>query len=201
MTEEKKDQTIEENEDIQTEGKDEEVLANDSENKENGTEAEPEVVEATDMKDADANVEQLEKEKEELKKRLLRVQADYDNFRRRTREESAAAAKYRAQGFAEKLLPAFDSFERALDVKVESEEAKSLLKGLEIVHRQLKDAFEQENIREIEAEGKPFDPQYHQAVMQVEEEGAEPNTVVEVMQKGYVLNDRVIRPAMVKVTS
>lgn len=146
-------------------------------------------------------IEQLEKEKAELNVRLLRVQADYDNFRRRTKEERTAAAKYKAQSLAEKLLPALDSFERALHVKPEGEEAQSLLQGMEIVHRLLKDGFEQENIKEIEAEGKPFDPEIHQAVMQVENKDYEPNTVVEVMQKGYMLGDRVIRPAMVKVTA
>ncbi|HEU5139870.1 MAG TPA: nucleotide exchange factor GrpE [Bacillales bacterium] len=177
----------------------------------------PEVVETefveTDQQDSDQHgekeetveelqqrIQQLEKEKEEFQSRMLRVQADYDNFRRRTKEEKAAAAKYKALGFAEKLLPALDNFDRALNTKAEGEEAKSLLQGMEIVHRQLKDAFEEENIKEIEAEGQPFDPEFHQAVMQVENEDHESNTVVEVMQKGYLLNDRVIRPAMVKVT-
>ncbi|HET7628405.1 MAG TPA: nucleotide exchange factor GrpE [Bacillales bacterium] len=145
-------------------------------------------------------IEQLEKEKEELRNKYLRTQADYDNFRRRTREEKAADAKYRSQKLAEKLLPVIDNFDRALNVQAETEDAKSLKQGMEIVHRQLNDVLGQENIQEIEAEGKPFDPQYHQAVMQVEDENHEPNTVVEVMQKGYVLNDRVLRPAMVKVT-
>lgn len=197
MTEEKKNETVEENETVQTE----EMVTNNNENDTNGFESNGDDEKSTELSDYENKIEQLEKEKEELNTRILRVQADYDNFRRRTREQSASAAKYKAQGFAEKLLPAFDSFERALDVNVEGEEAKSLLKGLEIVHKQLKDAFEQENIKEIEAEGQPFDPEYHQAVMSVEQENAEPNTVVEVMQKGYVLNDRVIRPAMVKVSS
>jgi molecular chaperone GrpE len=169
---------------------------------------------ASDMQDSDEvketdsisvaelqrQIEQLEREKEEMKNKYLRVQADYDNFRRRTKEEKAAASKYRAQNLAEKLLPAIDNFDRALNVKVEGEEAKSLIQGMEIVHRQLREAFEQENIKEIEAKGKPFDPEFHQAVMQVEAEDNEPNTVIEVMQKGYMLNDRVLRPAMVKVT-
>lgn len=146
-------------------------------------------------------VEQLESEREELKDRMLRVQADYDNFRRRTKEEKAAAAKYQAQNLAEKILPVLDNFERALNVDVESEESQSVLKGMDIVYRQLKEALEAENIQEIEAEGQPFDPHFHQAVMQVEHEGYESNTVVEVMEKGYQLHDRVIRPAMVKVTA
>lgn len=161
----------------------------------------PEVKEQADDSEQTEVIEQLQKEKEDYKSRFLRVQADYDNFRRRKKEEKAAEAKYRSQSLAEKLIPALDNFERALHVQPEGSEAQSLLEGMDMVYRQLKDAFEAENIREIQAEGQPFDPQIHQAVMQVDNEDYEPNTVIEVMQKGYQLNDRVIRPSMVKVAN
>ncbi|UTR09342.1 nucleotide exchange factor GrpE [Evansella sp. LMS18] len=144
---------------------------------------------------------ELEAKLEESNNRLLRLHADYENFRRRTRQEKEADAKYRSQRLAEELLPAIDNFERALKTEIESEEAKNLMAGVEMVYRQLKDALKKEGVEEIEAVGKPFDPNYHQAVMQVEEEGFESNTVVEELQKGYMLKDRVIRPAMVKVNS
>lgn len=148
-----------------------------------------------------AYIEQLQKEKDDYKSRMLRIQADYDNFRRRTKDEKATEAKFKAQSLAERLLPALDNFERALNVDVEGSEAQSLLEGMDMVYRQVKEAFESENIREISAEGQPFDPQFHQAVSQADDENAASNTVVEVMQKGYMLNDRVIRPAMVKVAN
>lgn len=160
--------------------------------------AEQEIVEDLEQNDA---VEQLEREKEEYKSRFLRVQADFENFRRRKKEEKTADAKYRSQSLAEKLIPALDNFERALNVQPEGSEAQSILEGMDMVYRQIKDAFEAENIREIPAEGEPFDPQFHQAVMQVDHDDYESNTVVEVMQKGYKLNDRVIRPSMVKVAN
>lgn len=146
-------------------------------------------------------VRRLEEEQKQLKNRLLRIQADYDNYRRRTKEEAAAFEKYRSQKLAEQILPVVDNFERALDSKPESEEAKKLLEGMDMIYRQLKKALENENVSEIEALGKPFDPEYHQAVMQVEDEKTDSNVVVEVLQKGYKLDDRVLRPAMVKVNA
>ncbi|MCM2677862.1 nucleotide exchange factor GrpE [Alkalicoccobacillus plakortidis] len=137
----------------------------------------------------------------ELNNRLLRVQADYDNFRRRSREEKESAAKYRAQGFVEELLPALDNFERALSVNPEGEEATSLAQGLNMVYNQLQEALKKEGVTVIETVGETFDPHLHQAVMQVEEEGFESNQIVEELQKGYKLKDRVLRPSMVKVNA
>ncbi|TSB46774.1 nucleotide exchange factor GrpE [Alkalicoccobacillus porphyridii] len=137
----------------------------------------------------------------DLNNRLLRVQADYDNFRRRSREEKESAAKYRAQGFVEELLPALDNFERALSVKPEGDEAKSLAQGLNMVYNQLQEALKKEGVTVIETVGETFDPHLHQAVMQVEEEGFESNQIVEELQKGYKLKDRVLRPSMVKVNA
>ncbi|WP_088102529.1 nucleotide exchange factor GrpE [Halalkalibacter urbisdiaboli] len=171
---------------------------------------EVEEVSANDVEEADANKEgqseeseenSLEKEVADLTNRLLRVQADYDNFRRRSREEKEAAAKYRAQSFIEGLLPVIDNFERALLVNPEQEEAKSLLKGMEMVYRQLQDTLKNEGVEVIETVGQSFDPHLHQAVMQVEEEGYESNQIVEELQKGYKLKDRVLRPSMVKVNA
>lgn len=145
--------------------------------------------------------EVLKQEVAELNNRLLRVQADYDNFRRRSREEKEAAAKYRSQTVIEALLPVIDNFERALLVKPEAEEAKSLLQGMEMVYRQFQESLKNEGIEVIETVGQTFDPHLHQAVMQVEEEGFESNQIVEELQKGYKLKDRVLRPAMVKVNA
>ncbi|MFA9558792.1 nucleotide exchange factor GrpE [Evansella sp. AB-rgal1] len=142
---------------------------------------------------------ELEQKLEETTNRLLRIQADYENFRRRTRMEKEADAKYRSQRLAEELLPAMDNFERALMIQPESEETKNLLQGVEMVYRQLKEGLSKEGIEPIETVGQPFDPHLHQAVMQVETDEFDKNVVVEELQKGYKLKDRVIRPAMVKV--
>lgn len=144
-------------------------------------------------------VAELEGKLEEADNRYLRLQADFDNFRRRSRIELEASAKYRAQSIITDLLPAIDNFERALKMDVDNEQAKSLKQGVEMVYRSLLDALKNEGVEVIEAVGKEFDPHLHQAVMQAEDENYGPNIVVEEFQKGYMLKDRIIRPAMVKV--
>lgn len=141
----------------------------------------------------------LEAELEEKENRYLRLQADFENSRRRARLDYEAAQKYRSQSLITDLLPVLDNFERALNVETDIEQTKSLLQGMEMIQRSLLDALKKEGIEPIEAQGKEFDPNFHQAVMQVAEEGYESNIVVEEFQKGYLLKDRVIRPAMVKV--
>ncbi|MES5396871.1 nucleotide exchange factor GrpE [Bacillus amyloliquefaciens] len=136
---------------------------------------------------------------DEKENKLLRVQADFENYKRRSRLEMEAAQKYRSQNVVTEILPALDNFERALQVEAESEQTKSLLQGMEMVRRQLMDALEKEGVEAIEAVGQEFDPNLHQAVMQVEDENFGSNIVIEELQKGYKLKDRVIRPSMVKV--
>ncbi|KIY21083.1 MULTISPECIES: nucleotide exchange factor GrpE [Mesobacillus] len=144
-------------------------------------------------------IAELESKLEEADNRYLRLQADFDNFRRRSRIELEASAKYRAQNIITELLPAIDNFERALKMDVDNEQAKSLKQGVEMVYRSLLDALKNEGVEAIDAVGKEFDPHLHQAVMQTEDETYGPNIVVEELQKGYMLKDRIIRPAMVKV--
>jgi molecular chaperone GrpE len=146
-----------------------------------------------------SEIEQLKQEKDELYQRLLRLQAEYDNFRKRTQKEKEANLKYKSQDVVTELLPAVDNFERALQVEIKDESAAKFVEGMQMVYRQLKDALLKQGVEEIQGEGELFDPHLHQAVMQVEEEGYESNIVVEVLQRGYKLKDRVIRPAMVKV--
>ncbi|MGG1573570.1 nucleotide exchange factor GrpE [Fictibacillus sp. NRS-1165] len=168
---------------------DQPIETSDSEEKE-------ETVEATEEQQ---RISELETRLADTENRLLRVQADYENFKRRTREDNAAQLKYKSQSLLTQLLPALDNFERALDVKVEDPQAASVLQGVEMVHRQLLEAMKSEGLEVIDSQGAAFDPNLHQAVMQVQDEEYESNVVVETLQKGYKLKDRVIRPAMVKV--
>ena len=167
---------------------------------------EPEVMEqeevVSDMKDEtdklNEEINKLQQEKEDLYQRFLRIQAEFDNFKKRSIKEREAAAKYKAQDLASELLPAIDNFERALQVEV-SEANKGLLEGISMVYRQLIDALKSQGVESIEAVGKEFDPNIHQAVMQDEDDSVDSNIVIEELQKGYLIKDRVIRPAMVKV--
>ena len=142
---------------------------------------------------------ELEAKLEEAENRILRMQADFENSRRRARLDLEATEKYKSQGLITELLPAIDNFERALKMEADNDQAKSLLQGMEMVYRSLIDTLKKEGAEQIEAVGKEFDPHLHQAIMQVEDENFGSNVVVEEFQKGYILKDRVIRPAMVKV--
>jgi molecular chaperone GrpE len=143
--------------------------------------------------------DELEKKLAEFENRYLRLQADFDNSRRRSKIEAEANEKYRAQKLIIDILPAVDNFERALSMEVDNDQAKSLKQGMEMVYRSLLDALLKEGLQPIEAVGKEFDPHLHQAVMQGNDENFGSNIVIEEFQKGYLLKDKVIRPSMVKV--
>ena len=143
--------------------------------------------------------EELKAKVEEAENRILRLQADYENSRRRAKLDLAATEKYKSQSLITGLLPAIDNFERALQIEADNEQTKSVLQGVEMVYRSLLDALKAEGAEQIEAVGKEFDPNLHQAIMQVEDANFDSNIVVEELQKGYILKDRVIRPSMVKV--
>ncbi|MCC9626551.1 nucleotide exchange factor GrpE [Thalassospira sp. MA62] len=141
----------------------------------------------------------LQKEIEALKASELRIRADFDNFRRRTNEENAKHVKFASQSVIEKLIPLIDNFERALQVNATSEDAKQIQSGVDMIHRQLLDVLNAEQVEVIEAVGQPFDPNFHQAVMQEPSDEFESGIVTMELQKGYTMHGRVIRPSMVKV--
>ncbi|ANU23530.1 nucleotide exchange factor GrpE [Planococcus donghaensis] len=144
-------------------------------------------------------VEELRKQLEAEQNKYLRLLADYDNFKRRTQKDKEIANKFRSQSLLADLLPVLDNFERAMSATTKSEESASLLKGIEMVQKSLLEAVNREGLEEIKAVGEQFDPNFHQAVMQEKDDSAEPGVVLQELQKGYILKDRVLRPAMVKV--
>ncbi len=156
-----------------------------------------EAAEAVD--ESTVKIAELQAKLDETENKMLRAQADFDNFRRRVRLDQEAAQKYRAQSIVSDILPALDNFERALQIEANNEQTKSLLQGMNMVYNQLVQALQNEGVETIKSVGEQFDPHLHQAVMQVEDANFESNTVIEELQKGYKLKDRVIRPAMVKV--
>ncbi|HDY8177478.1 TPA: nucleotide exchange factor GrpE [Vibrio vulnificus] len=131
---------------------------------------------------------------------VLRAKAEVENMRRRTEQEIDKARKYALNRFAEELLPVIDNLERAIQAAdAESEEVKPLLEGVELTHKTFVDVVSKFGLKEINPEGQPFNPEWHQAMSIQESPDHESNTVMFVMQKGYELNGRVIRPAMVMV--
>ena len=188
--EEKSEQKMEETKEQSDQQKKESNVDQDAENADAQKEDETEAMQR--------EIEQLKKEKEDTYQRMLRIQAEYENYKKRTQKEKEAERKYKSQDLVQELLPVLDNFERALKVEA-TEETKSLIDGITMVYNQLQDALKSQGVEVIEAEGKEFDPNIHHAVMQVEEEGIESNIIVEELQKGSMLKDRVVRPAMVKV--
>ncbi|WP_332646979.1 nucleotide exchange factor GrpE [Lysinibacillus sp. 54212] len=158
-----------------------------------------EVVEEVVLDEKEQKIQELEQKLAEEENRYLRLRADYDNMLRRQKLDREAAEKFRAQSLLTDLLPVLDNLERALQVEVTSEEATSLYKGVEMVYRQFVDAANREGLEAIAAEGVAFDPNVHQAVMQEQDSEKEAGIVLRELQKGYLLKDRVLRPAMVSV--
>ena len=155
---------------------------------------ETETAEAAPVEDKAAALEAELKEKSD---RILRLQADFENFRRRTAKEKEELAAVITQNILGDLLPLLDNFERAM--AVEQTDGEAFQKGVEMIFTQLREVMEKHGLEHIEAEGKPFDPNVHQAVMRVENPDVEDGTITQVLQKGYQAKGRVIRPAMVQV--
>ncbi len=144
-------------------------------------------------------MEKKEEENEQLVARLQRAKADFSNYKKRI-EKNRFTDKLRAQEeLILDLLPVLDNFERALQVNPENKEAKNLCKGVEMIFKQLWTVLQQIGLQEIEALDKPFDPNLHEAVERICLEDKPAEMVVEVVQKGYKMGDRVLRPSMVKV--
>ncbi|MBE4908038.1 nucleotide exchange factor GrpE [Bacillus luteolus] len=155
--------------------------------------------EQDELTKANEKIADLEQKVQEYENKLYRVQADFENYKRRVRLDQEAAQKYRAQSLISDMLSSIDNFERAMKIDAEDEKTKTLLQGMDMVYRGLIEALKNEGVEIIDAVGQQFDPQLHQAVMQVEDSEYESGVVIEQFQKGYKLKDRVIRPSMVKV--
>lgn len=138
---------------------------------------------------------------EELNDRLLRNMAEFENFRNRSEKEKTAMFEIGARSVIEKVLPVVDNFERGLDAVSEEEKDSAFVKGMEAIYKQLLAMFEEIGVVPIEAVGKEFDPNLHNAVMHDEDDEMEANTVSEEFQKGYMYKDSVVRHSMVKVVN
>ncbi len=138
---------------------------------------------------------------EELTDRVQRQMAEFDNFRKRSEKEKSAMYEVGAKSVIEKILPTIDNFERGFAGLTDEQKEDPFVQGMEKVYRQMLTTLESIGVTPIEAVGKPFDPNFHNAVMHVEDEEAEENVVVEEFQKGYLYRDAVVRHSMVKVAN
>ena len=159
-----------------------------------------ELEETLASEETETDLTQLQTSFDELEDRYLRVQAELANIQKRNIKERQDAAKYRSQDLATALLPVLDSLEKALEIEVEDEKAINLKKGVEMVYNLMVESLEKEGVEVVNPLNESFDPNYHMAIqVQEAEEGQSPDTVVMVMQKGYRLKERILRPAMVVV--
>lgn len=145
-------------------------------------------------------IETLQADLAEARESALRAQADAINVQRRAEQEVEKARKFALERFAGELLPVIDNMERALAAAGESDAAKPIVEGVELTLKSFVDVLQKSGIEAVDPTGEPFDPQTAQAMTLVPNPDVEPNTVISVMQKGYMLNGRLLRPAMVVVS-
>ena len=143
-------------------------------------------------------IDDLKAEVDRLKNAYAKAYADTENVKRRLQTDADTNKKYRIQSFAKEILPAIDNLERALAASDDSE--SQLKKGVEMIYNQLIKSLKDEGVEEIDCLNKKFDPNFEQSIMIEKKEGVEPGVVIEVLQKGYMLKDRVLRAAMVKIS-
>ena len=193
-------------------GEDTEAVAEETVEEEADSEAsEEEVLEETAEEGSEKGAKGLFKRKpkkdkkdeqiEELKDKLTRQMAEFDNFRKRTEKEKSAMYEIGAKDIIEKILPVVDNFERGLGAVTEEQKEDSFVAGMEMIYKQIMTTLDSVGVKAIEAVGNEFDPDFHNAVMHVEDEEVGENIVVEEFQKGYKYRDTVVRHSMVKVAN
>lgn len=151
---------------------------------------------ASESSAPDSELQKLKAERDSLLDRLARMQAEFENARRRTIKEQQEFRDYAAADVIKSLLPVLDSFERALHAKPDAAEFRN---GVDLIYKQLQTALGKLSVQAIAAKGEPFDPHYHEAIEMVETTDAPDHQVIEELQRGYKFKDRLLRPAMVKV--
>ena len=169
---------------------------------ETDTDETTETSEKVENEEAEETAKDKKDEKiEELTDKLTRQMAEFDNFRKRTEKEKSQMYEVGAKDIIEKILPVVDNFERGLDAVKEEDKEDPFVQGMEKVYKHLLTTLEGIEVKPIEAVGQPFDPNFHNAVMHVEDENFGENIVAEEFQKGYTYRDSVVRHSMVKVAN
>ncbi|RPI66857.1 MAG: nucleotide exchange factor GrpE, partial [Ignavibacteriales bacterium] len=148
----------------------------------------------------DLRIAELEKETAELRDRFLRKVAEFENYKRRNENDQLNLLKYSAASFLTRLLPVIDDFERSLEHIEDAKDINAIKEGLKLIYGKLKKALDDEGVQKIEAVGKPFDVNFHEAIMQRPDNSVEPHTVLDEIEKGYMYKDKVIRHSKVIVS-
>ena len=157
-------------------------------------------VEETNETKLEDNVKQLEQEVADLKDKLLRKAAEFENYKRRTENDQINLLTFAAESFIQKLLPVIDDFERSLGHIDDAEDINAIKQGLKLIYDKLMKVLDEQGVKKIDAIGNPFDVDYHEALMQRPDDSVEPHTVLDEIEKGYTYKDKVIRHAKVIVS-
>jgi len=197
---------VQEQEEMKQEAMQEDVAKNETVTSEETTQEieEPTIENIKDAKkkakaDKKHDKDKMKEKVEELEDRVKRQMAEFENFRKRTEKEKTVMFEVGAKSVVEKILPVVDNFERGLATIPEEEKGTAFAEGMNMVYKQLMDSLEEIGVKPIEAVGNEFDPEYHNAVMQVESEEYESGTVAQELQKGYLYRESVVRHSMVAV--
>jgi molecular chaperone GrpE len=154
-----------------------------------------------ELNQAKAKIEQLEKESADFKDKYLRRTAEFENYKRRTENDQLNLIKYAAESFIVKLLPAVDDFERSLQYIDTAKDVDSIKQGIKLVYDKLIKVLDDQGVKKIESVGKPFNVQFHEAIMQRNNDEVAPHTVLDEVEKGYIYKDKVIRHTKVIVSA
>jgi molecular chaperone GrpE len=160
---------------------------------------EDERIETAEQVESSVDPAELQKQRDDYYDRLLRKQAEFDNYRKRTERERIQLSEAAAADLVTDLLPVVDDMERALKADVGGEATEAIRRGVELIHKQLLETLRKRGVKPIESLGADFDPHFHQAVAHEPADGRREGEVVEEFSRGYMLGDRLLRPAMVKV--
>ncbi len=173
---------------------------------EESTNDEKESTEKSDLKPDDLNPDDLEQRIEELEAKVeenyqlaLRAKAETENVKRRSERDVSSARKYALERFVDDLIPVIDSLEQGMGHQVEGTEAEAMREGLELTMKLFTDAMAKHGVERLDPAGKPFNPEHHEAMSMIESQDVEPDHVLQVFQKGYLLHGRIVRPARVIV--
>ena len=195
----KDEQKLEEmQQEINAAGNDEAEEAEEAENAASES-AETEAENQESQDEAAVQLEKLTADLKEKEDRILRLQADFENFRRRTSKEKEELSAVVTQGILKDMLPLLDNFERAM--AAEAKDGEAFQKGVEMIFTQFTEILKKNGLEHIEVEGQKFDPNFHQAVMRVQNADMEDDDIAQELQKGYMVKGRVIRPSMVQVVA
>lgn len=168
-------------------------------NKKKATSKKPLDLRGKEILELKKTLKKAKRERDQIKDQYLRALAEIDNQRKRMQKEKEEYKKFILRDFLRELLEVYDNLDRALQIKPKSKEGGTLLSGVEMTYNQLVSILRKYNVEEINALNQPFDPNYHQALTKIEKKGIREDTIIEVFQKGFTYNDRLLRPTLAKV--